>query len=89
MNIGDYLIHQPSGTVWIIRNYVNGSGQIELVGGPCANPRCCGCEKCRRMLSIERWYPGNLPDGWEIAQLPAVTKAEFDKVLNCGKLATT
>ena len=75
MNIGDYLIHQPSGTVWIIRNLVGGSGQIELVGE-------------KKMISFENWVP-KLPDGWEIAQLPAVTKAEFDKALNCGKLPTT
>lgn len=81
MNIGDYLIHQPSGNVWIIRNVVGGSGQLELVGGPCADPRCCGCAKCRRMLSFENWLP-KLPDGWEIADLPATTKTEFDKILN-------
>lgn len=78
MNVGDYLIHQPSGTVWIIRNLVGGSGHMELVGDPPG-----------RMKHFEKWYPGNLPDGWEIAQLPATTKAEFDKALNCGKLPTT
>lgn len=79
MSIGDYLIHQPTGTIWIVRSLVEGtwqSGQIELVGGE------------KKLMSFENWVP-KWTDGWEIAQLPAVTKAEFDKVLNCGKLATT
>lgn len=68
MNIGDYLIHQPTGTIWIIRNLVNGSGQIELVGE-------------KKMQSFENWVP-KLPDDWGIANLPAITKAEFDKGMN-------
>lgn len=71
MNIGDYLIHQPTGTVWIVRKVVlPGECEIDLVGSN---------EKKR--LPLGDWI-GNLPDGWEIASLPAATKIEFDKLLN-------
>jgi hypothetical protein len=49
---------------------IPGECEIDLVGAPSEKKR----------LPLGDWI-GNLPDGWEIASLPATTKTEFDKAL--------